>query len=1315
MELVRSPQITDMIRYDNTPVALNSGRLDLNIPLIGIEDKDFKFPVIASYNSAGFIPSKPEAVLGLNWSLALGGVIYREVKGIPDDIDDFDVKGFLHIIKDKRSYDQQAIINNPGQYIGFTPTQHFKDTRIEANPDLYHFQFAEYSGTFSIGYDGSPVVISENGGNLKVDLSSYNKFDPSNPSIFKITADNGYQYYFGGSRDNMEYSVSYANSVGHASTRIYANAFFLYKIVASNGRELNISYKKIPSRYNDNPINIVDEALYLPELKNYTMNFSFTGFWNSRIIEGDITYKDKMWEVGSTFGGDENYILTKVALVDEVICGEQKLKFNYSPRKVGDERFKNTSLTLSYRCGAMLDSVNLYYGNRSIKNVRFQYKYSDGTNKAFFLTQLTMPDNGSYKFKYYKDIMLPNFMSADLDYWNFWRGGIQSRYSIPEIAIYQNMDYKYTSDIRESNPEYCDVSLLETIEFPTGGKAKIEYEPHSYSKMVDRKFDSSFMPSIVNLSSNLIAGGARVKSISYSNKNNETVKRVGYEYTNLKSDKLSSGILNCFPKYFYVNKYIIIGNSLIPIDPPSIAYTNTALNLPSYEQDHVLYSTVREVTAENTVGGNSTHVSSVADSSTELTKLVSLAIDKGAEYWTITGIKPGGHVDIYIKQNGITKASFKLSDGNVIKYYPNLDSGLYDIYFQKTTSYGFILKIYSQSSFEGPFKELKFTDHITNPDRIEDSKIYCEIPGYYPSTYETNESRLAQNRSRERGKIISECSYDKNGNIFEGNYNIYTRRNLPGTNKNSVNINGYEGFLHQFYKSSYYPLQLVKTYNELYDRTGVTNNVVTTVTNYEYNEYNLLHKSTRENSKKEVEINITNYSGDMQSGIYPQMKERNMLSQPVEKTSIKNNYVTGSELFTFKKNDSNNDYVKDKVYKSKLDAPKLYSSFVHYNGSIKDNCYNTPEIEYMRYDQSSNAEESVSKNAISTTYMWGFNKQYPIAIFENARNKYGYDDVYYENFEDYPNLFFAGFNSDKSYIGSFTVSLPTNPNKKYIIDYQVYKNGRWIYTKRDFERGIYIISEGNCPIDDIRVYPKEASIVSFNYSPLIGVKSKTDEKGVTVAYDYTPTGKLLYIKDTEQKIVNKYSSRYYNQTVNDDIPSDNYCNVTLDTSAPGGDGKTQTVIMKCGDQLPIPTPASGYTFEGWYNGNVKVEKVPNSSNRTLTAKFDLLKIIHVKTKIEYSSGEDILWIESDVPVTSTIFSEMTYYWYEKEGRNIVDDGTETKTLIIAKGSKTSQKIYISSGSFSNNSWGYEIKGSNHTNWNGKLIDNYHYMLEKYGW
>lgn len=84
----------------------------------------------------------------------------------------------------------------------------------------------------------------------------------------------------------------------------------------------------------------------------------------------------------------------------------------------------------------------------------------------------------------------------------------------------------------------------------------------------------------------------------------------------------------------------------------------------------------------------------------------------------------------------------------------------------------------------------------------------------------------------------------------------------------------------------------------------------------------------------------------------------------------------------------------------------------------------------------------------------------------------GTDDVFYENFETThlrPASF--GYHSNNSCIGPYTVSLVTNPERKYVIDYQVFKNGKWEYMKHDFVNGRDSINEGVYPIDDVRVYP----------------------------------------------------------------------------------------------------------------------------------------------------------------------------------------------------------------------------------------------------
>ena len=78
-----------------------------------------------------------------------------------------------------------------------------------------------------------------------------------------------------------------------------------------------------------------------------------------------------------------------------------------------------------------------------------------------------------------------------------------------------------------------------------------------------------------------------------------------------------------------------------------------------------------------------------------------------------------------------------------------------------------------------------------------------------------------------------------------------------------------------------------------------------------------------------------------------------------------------------------------------------------------------------------------------------------------------------------------------------------------------------------------------------------------------------------------------------------------------------YSDVILDCTAPGGDGSKVTKALEVGSQLPDPVVTAGYTFEGWYEGGTRVYIVPESSNRTFTAKFKAIfveKTIIISTK-----------------------------------------------------------------------------------------------------
>ena len=148
----------------------------------------------------------------------------------------------------------------------------------------------------------------------------------------------------------------------------------------------------------------------------------------------------------------------------------------------------------------------------------------------------------------------------------------------------------------------------------------------------------------------------------------------------------------------------------------------------------------------------------------------------------------------------------------------------------------------------------------------------------------------------------------------------------------------------------------------------------------------------------------------------------------------------------------------------------------------------------------------------------------------------GTDDVFYENFETThlrPASF--GYHSNNSCIGPYTVSLVTNPERKYVIDYQVFKNGKWEYRKHDFVNGRDSINEGVYPIDDVRVYPKDASITTYGYYPLIGLRSATNERGVTESYRYDDFSRLVSVMDNDMNVVKEYDYFYQNQSVEPEL------------------------------------------------------------------------------------------------------------------------------------------------------------------------------------
>jgi len=142
-------------------------------------------------------------------------------------------------------------------------------------------------------------------------------------------------------------------------------------------------------------------------------------------------------------------------------------------------------------------------------------------------------------------------------------------------------------------------------------------------------------------------------------------------------------------------------------------------------------------------------------------------------------------------------------------------------------------------------------------------------------------------------------------------------------------------------------------------------------------------------------------------------------------------------------------------------------------------------IVYYDYDNLGNPLEVSKSNGIHIVYIWGYNKEYPIAKIENAT---------YSQVSALVNI--SGLQS------------AANAD----IDHTIGGAG--------FEGKL------RTALNVIRTRMPNAQVSTYTYDPLIGVTSMTDPRGYTVYYDYDDFNRLKQVKDAEGNILNQNDYNY---------------------------------------------------------------------------------------------------------------------------------------------------------------------------------------------
>src|SRR5687767_30361 len=83
-----SPTTASLGKYGSYPVSLNTGLIDISIPIYEIKTPKLTVPIKLSYHASGIRVNDVSSWAGLGWSIIAGGSISRSVMGKIDDVTD---------------------------------------------------------------------------------------------------------------------------------------------------------------------------------------------------------------------------------------------------------------------------------------------------------------------------------------------------------------------------------------------------------------------------------------------------------------------------------------------------------------------------------------------------------------------------------------------------------------------------------------------------------------------------------------------------------------------------------------------------------------------------------------------------------------------------------------------------------------------------------------------------------------------------------------------------------------------------------------------------------------------------------------------------------------------------------------------------------------------------------------------------------------------------------------------------------------------------------------------------------------------------
>jgi YD repeat-containing protein len=452
-----SPEATQLGIYGNVSPDLQTGAVQLSIPLVTAQSRQLSLPISLNYHYTGLLVDEMPSWVGLGWTLSAGGIVTRTIQGTADEVQNkgYTSGGWLNSRQLHRTPNGRVEVDlrsmTPAAQTLATLCERVRQGDLDTEPDNYSLSLPGYSGSFFLDSLAQPFM----GPHTDYRITG-------SPSVgWVVVTGDGTKYTF----DAAEMVLPTDDAIGVES----ATAWYLSEIISADCSDtISLSYRENP-RTIPLPAYTVIRKVFDPIISNTKCDSKLASYIAAPLVTSS-NYPVTRTELTTVYLSRITTATTCITFFSDSLRADRDRLHDRVAR-----RLNRVVVTDRYSNAVLQEFV--------LDQSYFNSTVADPVAKRFRLDAVREVGKPSHRF-FYADGSFPSRFSLSKDHWGFYNASGASTLipSLPpSIARFYRNTISSPGAQRTSNTLAAQLGVLQQVQYPTGGWTRFEYEGNQLS------------------------------------------------------------------------------------------------------------------------------------------------------------------------------------------------------------------------------------------------------------------------------------------------------------------------------------------------------------------------------------------------------------------------------------------------------------------------------------------------------------------------------------------------------------------------------------------------------------------------------------------------------------------------------------------------------------------------------------------------------------------------------------------------------------------------------------------------------------------